>query len=212
MADPDTIQAIFAAGADDYVPKPIVAPELLTRVGNRLERTQLHRRLAEIDVLTGVANRHKASQALGQLLRLSERHGKPVSLAVVDLDNFKQVNDKYGHTMGDAVLRRTADLLFRAFRRDDVVGRWGGEEFVVGLYGMPLASGIERLQRALDTLRNEEFVAPDGSGFRVTFSAGVAEFPAHGADVHNLFKAADAALYRAKAAGRAQVLAAFSPG
>ncbi|MDQ3811393.1 MAG: response regulator, partial [Chloroflexota bacterium] len=172
MSDPTIIQRVFAAGADDYVPKPIVPAELLTRVGNRLERTQLHRRLAEVDVLTGLANRHKATQALGRLLRLSERHGQPVSLAVVDLDHFKRINDEYGHTVGDAVLRRTGELLYRAFRRDDVVGRWGGEEFVVGLYGMPLTAGIERLRQALEILRGEEFRAPDGRAFRVSFSAG----------------------------------------
>lgn len=206
--DAGTIQRVFAAGADDYIAKPVLGPELLTRVGNRLERTQLHRRLAEIDTLTGLANRQKATQSVGHLLRLSERHGKPVSLAVIDLDHFKDVNDRYGHTVGDVVLRRTADLLQRAFRRDDVVGRWGGEEFVVGLYGMPRARGQERLRRALDSLRDEEFEAPNGERFRVSFSAGVAEFPSDGTDLVTLFGIADAALYEAKSAGRAQVVAA----
>jgi diguanylate cyclase (GGDEF)-like protein len=206
--DAATIQRVFAAGADDYLAKPIVGPELLIRVANRLERTQLHRRLAETDVLTGLATRQKATQSLGQLLRMSERHGKPVSLAVIDLDHFKAINDRYGHTVGDGVLRRAADVLFRAFRRDDVVGRWGGEEFIVGLYGMPLASGQERLRRALEDLQAQEFEAPGGEKFRVSFSAGVAEFPLDGKDMASLFREADAALYMAKAAGRAQVVAA----
>jgi diguanylate cyclase (GGDEF)-like protein len=183
----------------------------MTRVANRLERTQLHQRLAETDVLTGLVNRQKATQALAQLLRLSERHGQPVSLGVVDLDLFKSVNDRFGHAVGDAVLRRTADALHRAFRRDDVVGRWGGEEFVVGLYGMPVASGRDRLADALDHLRHAEFKAPDGERFSVSFSAGVAECPSHGTDLTALFRAADQALYRAKAAGRGRVLIA-DPG
>jgi diguanylate cyclase (GGDEF)-like protein len=206
--DAGTIQRVFAAGADDYLAKPIVGPELLIRIANRLERTQLHRRLAETDVLTGLATRQKATQSLGQLLRLSERHGKPVSLAVIDLDHFKAINDRYGHTVGDGVLRRTADVLFQAFRRDDVVGRWGGEEFIVGLYGMPRASGQDRLRRALDSLQAQEFEAPGGEKFRVSFSAGVAEFPKDGQDMASLFRQADAALYVAKAAGRAQVVTA----
>jgi len=193
---------------DEDLAKPIVGPELLVRVANRLERTQLHRRLAETDVLTGLATRQKATQSLGQLLRLSGRHGKPVSLAVIDLDHFKIINDRYGHTVGDAVLRRTADVLFQAFRRDDVVGRWGGEEFIVGLYGMPRASGQDRLRRALDSLQAQEFEAPGGEKFRVSFSAGVAEFPKDGPDMASLFRQADAALYVAKAAGRAQVVTA----
>jgi diguanylate cyclase (GGDEF)-like protein len=99
-------------------------------------------------------------------------------------------------------------VLFQAFRRDDVVGRWGGEEFIVGLYGMPRASGQERLRRALAALQAQEFAAPGGEKFRVSFSAGVAEFPTDGQDMASLFREADAALYLAKAAGRAQVIAA----
>ena len=155
--DPETVERVFAAGADDYVAKPVIGAELMTRVANRLERTQLHRRLAETDVLTGLANRQKADQSLGQLLRLSERHGKMTAVGVIDLDFFKGVNDRYGHSVGDAVLRRTAEILGRSFRRDDVVGRWGGEEFIVGMYGMPAASGQERLRIALETLRAHEF-------------------------------------------------------
>jgi diguanylate cyclase (GGDEF)-like protein len=204
--DPDTVQTVFAAGADDYVTKPVIGPELVTRVANRLERTQLHRRLAETDVLTGLANRQKADQSLGQLLRLSERHGKPTAIGLIDLDFFKSVNDRFGHSTGDAVLRKTAEILARSFRRDDVVGRWGGEEFVVGMYGMPGPSGQQRLQRALDTLLAYEFEAPNGEKFRVSFSAGVAEYPSDGTDGQTLFRAADAALYRAKEAGRGQVL------
>jgi diguanylate cyclase (GGDEF)-like protein len=209
--EPTSVQAVFAAGADDYIAKPVVPPELLTRVANRLERTQLHQRLAETDVLTGLVNRQKATQALAQLLRLSERHGQPVSLGVVDLDLFKSVNDRFGHAVGDAVLRRTADALHRAFRRDDVVGRWGGEEFVIGLYGMPVTSGRDRLADALEQLRRAEFRAPTGERFSVSFSAGVAECPSHGTDLTALFRAADQALYRAKAAGRGRVLIA-DPG
>ena len=204
--DPELIQGIFTAGADDYVAKPIVGPELLTRMANRLERTRLHRRLAETDVLTGLANRQKATQALGQLLRLSDRHAKPVSLAVVDLDHFKEINDRFGHTAGDGVLRRVGDLLGRAFRRDDVVGRWGGEEFIVGLFGMSGAAGEQRLAYLLESLREERFSAPNGERYSVSFSAGIAEYPRDGTDLGTLFRAADEALYRAKAAGRARVL------
>jgi diguanylate cyclase (GGDEF)-like protein len=204
--DADTIQKVFGAGADDYVAKPVIGPELVTRVANRLERTQLHRRLAETDVLTGLANRQKADQSLRQLLRLSGRHQRPTAVGVIDLDFFKDVNDRFGHATGDAVLRKTAEILSRCFRRDDVVGRWGGEEFVVGMYGMSGPFGQERLNRALESLQAHEFEAPNGEMFRVSFSAGVAEYPSDGADAQTLFRAADAALYRAKAAGRGQVL------
>jgi len=211
LTGPEVIQRVFAAGADDYVAKPVIGPELLTRLANRLERTRLHRRLAETDALTGLANRQKAQQALGQLLRLSERHHKPVSLAVVDLDHFKAINDRFGHPVGDAVLRRVGELLGRAFRQDDVVGRWGGEEFVIGLFGMPCAAGEQRLRRVLDGLRQEVFGAGEGQPFSVSFSAGIAEYPRDADELGALFKVADTTLYRAKAAGRGRVLSAESP-
>ena len=206
--DSATIQLIFGAGADDYIAKPMVGPELLNRIENRLQRSQLHRRLAETDVLTGLANRQKTTQSVSQLLRLSERHGKPVSLGVIDIDHFQDINDQYGHEVVDTVLRRAAEVLSQAFRRDDVVGRWGGEEFLVGLYGMPRANGQARLRGALDALEAEEFDGPDGQRFRVSFSAGVAEFPSDWRDMPSLFRTADAALYVAKEAGRDQAQSA----
>jgi diguanylate cyclase (GGDEF)-like protein len=204
--DADTVRRVFAAGADDYVSKPIVGPELVARLMNRLERTQLHRSMAETDALTGVANRRKSDQVLTQFLRLAERHHQPLSLAVLDLDHFKHVNDHYGHAAGDAVLRRLGRLLLRSFRGEDVVARWGGEEFVVGMYGIQRARAVPRLGAVLAALWAEEFSTPAGDRWQVSFSAGVAEYPADGTDVQALYRAADTALYRAKQAGRNRVL------
>jgi diguanylate cyclase (GGDEF)-like protein len=206
--DPATIQALFTAGADDYVTKPVVGPELTTRIANRLERTRLLRQLAETDSLTGLANRRKAGQSIGQLVRLAARHGEPLSVALIDLDHFKAVNDRHGHAMGDAVLRRLSELLLRSFRGDDVVARWGGEEFLVGTYGMSRADAVRRLNDVLERVRAERFGDPGGERFEISFSAGVAEFPLDGADLQDLCRAADQALYRAKDAGRARVFAA----
>jgi diguanylate cyclase (GGDEF)-like protein len=204
--DADTVRRVFAAGADDYVSKPIVGPELIARITNRLERTLLHRSMAEIDALTGVANRRKSDQVLSQYLRVAERQGQPLSLAVLDLDHFKLVNDRYGHAAGDAVLRRFGRLLLRSFRGEDVVARWGGEEFVVGMYGMTRDRAVPRLAAVLAALRQEEFTTAAGDQWRVSFSAGVAEYPTDGTDVQTLYRAADQALYQAKEAGRDRVL------
>jgi diguanylate cyclase (GGDEF)-like protein len=209
--DAATIEEIFAAGADDYIAKPVVGSELLVRVRNRVERLQLHRALAEIDSLTGVANRHTSTQGLDRLLRLAARYEQPLALAAIDLDRFKLVNDCHGHAAGDAVLRRFGALLRRAFRGEDVVGRWGGEEFVVGMYGMTGRDAVLRLGAVLDELREERFADADGAAFRAAFSAGVAEFPADGSHLVALYHAADAALYRAKDAGRARVALAGEP-
>ncbi|WP_017721218.1 response regulator [Kamptonema formosum] len=201
-SDADTLHKVFAAGADDYVTKPVVGPELVTRILNRLERTQLIRSMAESDPLTGLANRRKSIQDLGQLLRLADRYSQPLCLAVMDVDRLKQIHDQYGHAASETVLRRLGELLHRHFRSEDVVARWGGEEFVAGMYGMSKLDGLQRLKELLDSFSQQEFTGSKGETFRATFSAGVAEYPREGSDLQTLYRSADAALEEAKAAGR----------
>jgi diguanylate cyclase (GGDEF)-like protein len=205
---PETVQQVFSAGADDFVAKPIVGPELVTRITNRLERVQLHRALADTDPLTGVANRRRSEELMGQLLNLAVRHQQPFSLALLDLDHFKQVNDQHGHGTGDEVLRRVARILERSFRAEDVVARWGGEEFIVAMHGMDKEDGVARLAEVLEVLRDEPFEAPGEEPLRVTFSAGVAQYPMDGGDLQALYRSADATMYQAKEAGRDRVLPA----
>jgi len=204
--DADTVHRVFAAGADDFVSKPIVGPELTARIVNRIERNQLLRSVAETDSLTGLANRRKSTEVLNQFFRLAAHQKQPLSLAVVDLDRFKQINDRYGHLCGDEVLHYLGGLLQQSFRREDVVARWGGEEFIVGMYTMTREEAVQRLTRVLRTLRAHEFRAVDSSLFHVTFSAGIAEYPADGTDIQTLYRAADQALFRAKEEGRDRVL------
>jgi diguanylate cyclase (GGDEF)-like protein len=135
-----------------------------------------------------------------------KRGDHPVSLGLLDLYRFKSINDCHGHAAGDAVLRRLGELLMQTFRGEDVVGRWGGEEFVVGMYASPRDDGIERLRGVLDTFGAERFNGARGERFAVTFSCGVAVYPGDGEDAAALQRTADAALYRAKAAGRASVV------
>lgn len=210
--DADTVQRVFAAGADDYVAKPFVGPELVTRLTNRLDRVQLHRNLAETDPLTGLANRRKSEEVVQHFLHLAARNRQPLSLAVLDLDHFKAVNDRFGHAAGDEVLQRVARILNRSFRAEDVVARWGGEEFVVGMFGMEKRDAVQRLNHVLAVVREERFDGPGREPFTVTFSAGVATFPADGNELPALYRAADQALYRAKDEGRARVLGAGGGG
>jgi diguanylate cyclase (GGDEF)-like protein len=205
--DADTVQRIFAAGADDYLNKPIVGAELTTRVTNRLERIRLYRTLADIDPLTGVANRRKSSEGLNRLAVMATHYGQPLSVAEIDLDHFKDVNDRFGHAAGDAVLRRLGELLARAFRGEDVVARWGGEEFIVGMYGMSRRDGVARVADVLEGFRHERFDA-EGVTIPLSFSAGVAQYPDDGEDLQALYRAADDALYQAKEAGRDRVVPA----
>jgi diguanylate cyclase (GGDEF)-like protein len=205
-ADADTIYRVFSAGADDFVNKPIAGPELIARILNRLDRTRILRKLAETDGLTGVTNRRKSIQELSRLLRLAERQNQCLCFMILDLDHFRQINEQYGHDSGDKVLSKLGELLKQNFRSEDVVARWGGEEFVLGLYGITKEDGAKRLNIVLENLRQEQFVSFNGTPFQVTFSAGVVQYPQSGVDVQTLYYAVDQVLYRAKSAGRNQVL------
>ncbi len=206
--DAATMQRILTAGADDYVRKPIVGSELVARMNNRLERSRLLRSRTETDALTGLANRYKSTQILGQLLRLAGRHRQPSTLAMLDLDHFKRINSQYGYGIGDEVLQRLSEILLRSFRSEDILARWGGGVFVVGMYSMPRDGGVHRLAEVLEALRQKELTSADGARFHATFSAGVAEYPTDGPDPQTLYRAAEQALSQAKEAGRNRVVPA----
>jgi diguanylate cyclase (GGDEF)-like protein len=204
--DIETVNGVFVAGADDYVSKPVLGPELIARVLNRLERTFIFRKLAETDILTGIANRRKSIQELTRLLHLAQRQGQPMCFIILDFDRFNQVNNKYGHDAGDRVLSRFGALLLQTFRSADMVGRWGGEEFVVGLYGATEVQSKARLIELLEIMRQQEFTSASGEKFRVTFSGGISQYPEDGRDLQALYQTADVALYKAKAKGRNQIV------
>ncbi|MDY6938771.1 MAG: response regulator [Cyanobacteriota bacterium] len=209
--DDGTLHRLYQAGADDYVPKPVTEPELMTRIFNRLERLQLLQTIAEIDPLTGVANRSQSTKELYRYLRLANTHNQPMCLAIVDLDRFRHVNETLGHETGDRVLKRIGTILQQKFRSDDLVARWGGEEFAIGMYGMNQYDGIRRLSQVLEAVRSEVFLVKGHAPLRVTVSAGVAEYPHHGKDLTNLYRAADLALDLAKASGRDRICTATPP-
>ena len=167
----------------------------------------LLREQAMRDALTGLYNRRFFEETLRRELAHAERSGEQMSLALIDLDHFKQVNDRHGHLAGDRVLQSLAALLTARSRAGDAVCRFGGEEFVVILPGASLASAVERVE----TWRTEFMASPTRVGdseVRVTLSAGVASFPQHGRVGDTLIQAADMALYAAKAGKRNRVVAA----
>jgi diguanylate cyclase (GGDEF)-like protein len=202
--DAETVHRGFAARADDFLSKPVVAMDLVTRIRTRLEQRQLWNE-TDVDQLTGVSLRRKVLKDLTRMLHLARRQRQSLSVAILDLDHFKQVNDQYGHQVGDRVLSYLGHLLLQSFRAEDIVGRWGGEEFVVGMYGMTKHDGMKRLAEVLQGLSQHVFTGENHPPFSVTFSAGIAQFAEDGDDWQTLYQKADEALYGAKAQGRNRI-------
>lgn len=190
-----------------------VAESLVGQAVIALENARLHsivERQASIDGLTGVSNRRAGEHALRAELSRVERFGGELTLILSDLDDFKRVNDRYGHPTGDAVLREFAAALNETVRDFDIVGRWGGEEFALILPGTDAAGGARVAERARVAFAERLVLAADGSRIGVTASFGVASFPEHAGE-EELVAAADAALYEAKRAGKNRVVTAEKP-
>lgn len=160
------------------------------------------------DALTGLYNRRYLEEALDREIRRAARAEAALGLIMVDLDHFKRFNDTYGHDAGDAVLREAAALLLKSVRAEDVVCRFGGEEFVVILPTANLDASRGRAERLRMGMREIAMMYQGKSLGQVTFSVGVAVFPENGLSPKELMVAADAALYEAKRGGRDRVVVA----
>jgi len=185
----------------------MTAASLAAHAAVALENARLHaivERQALVDGLTGIANRRGCEDALVHEIARSDRLGVPFTLVVADLDDFKQINDRYGHDAGDDVLRETASVLRHTLRESDLAGRWGGEEFVLLLPGTEAEGGAQLAERVRAALRERSFRGRDGAVFAVTCSFGVAQHrPGEGE--RQLFSQADRALYAAKRLGKDRV-------
>jgi diguanylate cyclase (GGDEF)-like protein len=195
--------AAMRQGGDDFLIKPVQPLHLVSAVTTRATRARALRNLMVRDSLTGLLNHTKTTEQLVIELDRARRLGHTVSLAMLDIDHFKVVNDTYGHATGDRVLRSLSRMLGQRLRQTDVIGRYGGEEFAVIMNG----SSMEDAQRKLESVRLSFSQLPhfsDGREFRVTFSAGIASSPPW-SDAAQISEAADKALYDAKRAGRNQI-------
>lgn len=198
-------------GAVDYVTKPFDVAELRARVRAALRTKRYLDMLterAQIDGLTGLWNRKHFDTRLREMVANSLRYQRPFCLIMLDVDHFKNVNDTYGHPMGDRVLETVGELLTREVRETDIACRYGGEEFGILLSETEPEAGVVLAARLIEHLKQEEF-SHQGQAFHVTASVGIAGVGAKGpgasVTVESILRRADQALYRAKDNGRDRV-------
>lgn len=175
--------------------------ELAGEIGARLQLEAALREMAATDPLTGLCNRREYGLLAEREMERARRFGTPLSLAIIDLDYFKRVNDSYGHAAGDEVLRQIGALCRQQFRAVDVLGRLGGEEFIILLPETPMGQAAIACERLLKVLAETDMNL-GAVTVRVTATIGLAELLPDDADIQSLTRRADDALYRGKARGR----------
>lgn len=222
----------FEQGAVDYVTKPFHAAELLARVRLHLELKHTQKQLktalddlstayrelkktATTDSLTGIYNRRYLFQFAQAELERARRYQRPLSVLLLDIDRFKDINDTYGHGVGDRALQVLANTISRLLRHEACFGRYGGEEFIVILPESDVQAAVaiaERFRKAVAqvSIPSDEQSVKDSSDFvKMTVSIGVATYQEE-ETLDHLFKRADRALYRAKNQGRDRVVASYA--
>jgi diguanylate cyclase len=204
MRDTSVMQTDIMRSRDDLLNQQRVAVDTQQRMEKLQEELQQLSEVVRIDQLTGVLNRRGMDEAFSTEIARYRRSGELLSIALLDIDNFKLLNDQHGHAAGDSALKHLAGVVKRAVRPTDIVTRMGGEEFVVILPNTNLEEAVvtmSRLQRAL----TKEYFLGNNQKLLITFSAGVALFKTED-DVNSILARADQAMYLAKKRGKNRVM------
>ena len=221
MDGPDSDERLMRAlelGVNDYIARPVDKNELQARVRTQIRRkrfadqlrdnVQLTLEMAITDSLTGLANRRYFDRHLATLVNQATGRGRHMSLLLVDIDHFKRINDTYGHPAGDSVLMEFSQRVRNAVRGIDLVGRYGGEEFVVAMPDTDANLAYSVGERLRSIISAEPFTVAGSEPVTVTVSVGIGCIEGPSDTPAKLVERADAALYRAKRAGRNRVAAA----
>ena len=224
----ERILEAFDAGIDDYLPRPVNNRALNARMRSaqhyvklleawEQDRAQLKHFAAELaisnrrlehaamtDLLTGIPNRRAGMEALAKAWSASRRTARPVAALVIDIDNFKSINDRYGHAVGDVVLQEVAKAIQAAARKHDSVSRTGGEEFLLVCQNADPQAALMAAERLRKIVKNLNIKVADVD-IQTSVSVGVANLETGMTDVDDMVRGADKALYAAKHAGRDRV-------
>jgi diguanylate cyclase (GGDEF)-like protein len=217
----EIVAQAFQEGAVGYLPKGSLSREKLSNIidvaldkWTRLQQAMADKekleRLATFDSLTGLYNRRATLGKLRELINLANRYKEDFSLIMLDIDHFKTVNDRYGHLTGDGALEEIATLIRRNIRDTDIVGRYGGEEFIIILPKTTLASSWVVAERLRSIIEKAQMKDSAGNVFAITVSQGLAGWE-RGEDADSLISRADEALYKAKEKGRNRVQILLGP-
>lgn len=196
--------AALNLGGDDFLTKPILPQHLVAAVKSRAKRAGILSSYMMRDSLTGLLNHSHILHQLEIELMRAQRHYHPLTFAMIDIDNFKQINDQYGHMIGDRVLKKLSELLTTRLRKSDYVGRYGGEEFAIILPNTKISAAKKIMEDLRKKFAQSHFVG-ENFDFTVSFSVGIASF-AKIPNTQLLIEAADHALYKAKHGGRNRVV------
>ena len=206
----EIIYAAMAVGADAFLSKPIKTEHLISSVTTRVKRYRNLKKYIHNDSLTGILNHTSLMNALESEIKRSGRHKTELCYAMLDLDNFKNINDSYGHQTGDVILKSIARLLKKRFRLSDHVGRYGGEEFAIVLPDTSLEQAHSIIEKLRTTISKIAFQCNEQE-FNVSASFGVADYR-HFPSAKEMIDAADTALYKAKTSGRNMTVLANKTG
>lgn len=204
--DEDSIERAYEIGAIDYITKPFKPIELLARISTQLRVKELIEHLnfiSSYDEMTGIYNRRK-------FFELSEKkfaqNKNDMYAVMIDIDRFKDINDNYGHPMGDRVIKLITKTIASFISEDAVFGRLGGEEFCIVCNYSSSGSVIENIEKIREAIENLEIISDIGESIKVTISEGVAKASTETKKLDELLKNADIALYEAKGLGRNRVI------
>ena len=189
----------FEIGAEDYITKPFSAQELVARVNRAINKKKHYEKMAMTDGLTGLYNVHFFQKQFPLFFCMAKRYEKMFSLALIDVNSFKSINDTQGHAAGDFVLKKLASILTETLRETDLVVRYGGDEFAVLFPEEGENDAIQALERVKEKLVKNEFLFEEtGQRINFTISCGISEYKAEFNNEIRMFETADINLYEDK--------------